>query len=144
MKSRPAATEINTGSVAKDFIKSVKGQKCPVLTHTGQDVLRVHEILGAFEDHNKPSYDEPVVPVKTLVKVLTHGMQGMPGLLVYGDGKEIGARLFRGCPVRLIGIPERTFFVDDIFWDREEVRVREVGSDTEYVMPYACVEFYDE
>jgi len=55
--------------------------------------------------------------------------------------REIGARLFKGCRVKLVGVPQRRFVVDDIFWDYEAVRLRELGCDIEYVVPWDCVEF---
>ena len=141
MRARIVATKVPKGSIAKDYIESVEDRKRAVEHRVGQDVLPARQVLKVFEDHDSPATADPAVPVKGLIKVLTHDMQGMPGLLVYGDGREIGARLFKGCLVRLVGIPERKFVVVEIYWDDQEVRLREVGSDIEYVMPWDCVEF---
>jgi len=142
MKARIIATEITRGTVAKDFIKSVEDRKS-LSTTMEPERLQAHQVLKVFEDHNKPLPDDPAPPVKDLVEVLTRDILDMMGLLV-GDGKEVGARLFKGCPVRLIGIPDRKFIVVDIFWDDGEVRVKESGTDIGYVMPWDCVEFWDK
>lgn len=139
MRARIVTNEIRRGSIAKDFIKAVEDRK-RVSTTMEPERLQALQVLDVFEDHNKPLPDDPAPPVKGLVKVLTHDIQG----LLVGDGKTIGARLFKGCHVRLVGIPERKFIVDDIFWDQEEVRLVEPSTGTAYSMPWDCVEFLGE
>ena len=144
MRARTLSTEAKTGTVAADYIESVKYRKRVVAY---PEILKEHpaqQVLKVFEENNKPPPADPAPPVKGLIKILTQDIQGMPGLLVYGDGKEIGARLFTGCEVRLVGIPERRFVVDEIFWDFEEARLREIGTNIYYTVPWDCVEFLDE
>ncbi len=140
MKARIVTNEIRRGTVAKDFIKSVEDRKHVSTSSMEPERLQALQVLDVFEDHNKPLPDDPAPPVKGLVKVLTHDIQG----LLVGDGKTIGARLFKGCHVRLLGIPERKFVVADIFWDQEEVRIKEEGTKVEYVVPWCSVEFDEQ
>ncbi len=76
--------------------------------------------------------------------VLTESLQGTPNLVGDNNGRIDGARLFRGCRVRLRGIPERTFVVKKIFWDFGEARIREIGGAAEYVVPWDCLELCKE
>ena len=141
MKARIVTNQITTGSVAKDYIKAVEEQVPSSKTLLQPVGLDAHQVLDVFEDHNKPVPADPAPPVKKLVKVLTHDIQGMTGLLACGDGKEIGARLFTGCHVRLLGVPDRKFIVVDIFWDEEEVKIEEPGTGIGYRLPWDSVEF---
>ena len=100
--------------------------------------------LESFRDYNKPLLEESAPPVKNLVTVLNRGLQGMPELLVDEQGRMSGARLYVGCPVRVVGIPERKFFIREIFWDYEEARIHEIGTHIEYVFPWDCLEFPQE
>ncbi len=83
-----------------------------------------HDVLESFRDHNEPIPEEPAPPVKCLVRALNRGLQGMPELLADEQGRMSGARLYVGCPVRVVGIPERKFFIREIFWDYGEARIR--------------------
>ncbi len=144
MRKRVITNGLPNGSVAREYIKTVEERRL-CLAHSARPETRpAEQVLQVFEDNNTPTPTDPAPPVKELIKVLTQDMQGIPGLLAYGDGREIGARLIKGCRVKLLGVPQRRFVVDDIFWDRESVRLRELGNDTEYVMPWDCVQFLDE
>ena len=46
--------------------------------------------------------------------------------------------------MRLVGIPERQFIIREIFWDYEEVRLGAPGTNTEYVVPWDCLELDEE
>ena len=84
------------------------------------------------------------VPIKPLVIVLTEGLLGIPNLVADADGRIDGSRLYRGCRVWLRGIPERQFIVRAIFWDEGEARVRELGTEIEYLLPWDCLRFSGE
>jgi hypothetical protein len=148
MKARPLlASAIGTGHVARDYIRLVQQTGNSQAMDIPPKEQGAQKVLGFFEEHNRPLAIEPAPPVKNLIKVLTHDMQGMPRLRVCGDGKEIGARLFTGCSVRLVGIPERKLIVDGIFWDHEAVRVKEVGKGKGkgicYTVPWDAIELPD-
>ena len=140
MKARIVTNQITTGSVAKDFIKSVETPQCSRTAPSKPVGLDAQEVLDFFQDHNKPLPDDPAPPVKDLVTVLTHDIQG----LLVGDAKDIGARLFKGCHVKLLGVPDRKFVVDEILWDREEVRIKEEGTGIGYRLPWDSVEFDEQ
>jgi hypothetical protein len=145
MRERIITNGVPNGSVAGEYIKTVEERKLCRAHSARPETRPAEQVLRVFEDHNRPLPADAAPPVKGLIRVLTQDMQGIPGLLAYGDGREIGARLFTGCEVRLVGIPERRFVVTDIFWDYESVRLKEVGGVRAcYTVPWDCVEFGGE
>jgi hypothetical protein len=60
-----------------------------------------------------------------------------------GD-REIGPRLYKGCAVKLVGVPERAFYVDEVFWEFEEVRIIEPATGIGYVVPWNCLRLAEE
>lgn len=143
MKARLLTSAITTGHVATDYLRLVLANQNPSTADTLPQAHAAHLVLESFKDLNTPPPDESAPPVKSLTMALTRDLRGIPGLSV-GDCNEIGARLFRGCRVRLRGIPERTFVVKKIFWDFGEARIKEIGRDTEYAVPWDCLELCKE
>ena len=142
MKARLLANAITTGHVARDYIRLVR-EHHESATDTGPLTRPAHELLESFRDNDGQLPSDPDVPVKGLVKVLTEGLRGTlnpPG----GNRKVDASGLFRGCRVRLAGIPERLFVIVDFDWDRGEVRIKEVGGTGRYVLPRDCLEFVEE
>ena len=124
MKARLLTNELQSGHIARDFIHLALGHHNSTPRGATPVGKAAHVLLESFEDHDRPHLPEPVIPIKRLVKVMTEGLQGMPNLSVDGEGRIEGAKLYRGCKVRLRGIPERRFIIYEIYWDYEEVRVR--------------------
>lgn len=143
MRTRLFASAMGTGHVARDYIRLVHQTRTSSAGDSPPRGPGAQEVLGSFEDHYRPIPVEPGPPVKTLVTILTRDLQGIPSQ-PSGDRNEIGARLFRGCRVRMIGIPERHFVVHEVFWDYGEVRIKEVGRDTQYVVPWDCLELHEK
>jgi hypothetical protein len=143
MKARLLTTEIKTGQVARDFIHLASENQDRSRNDTGSEFRPAHAVLESFEDQSRSIPADSIVPIKRLVKVLTESLQGMPGL-VTDDGRTSGARLFRGLKVRLRGIPERQFIIRDIYWDFGEARIKEIGADTFYLVPWDCLEIIQE
>jgi hypothetical protein len=145
MKARLLATAITTGHVAADFIRMVHANQNPSAADKPPQAPAAHAVLELFDDQDRSLPVDPVVPIKRLVRVLTEGLRGMPNLVGDDDGTISGARLFKGCKVRLRGIPERQFIIHDIYWDYQEVRVRQLGSSSvEYVLPWYCLRLSEE
>ncbi len=143
MKALLLSNAMTTGHAARNYIELVRQ------VHNSETPNRpwsqgANEVLESFRDHNKPIREESAPPVKRLVRALNRGLQGMPELLADNQGRMSGARLYVGCPVRVIGIPERKFFIREIFWDYEEARIHEIGTHIEYVFPWDCLEFPQE
>ena len=144
MKARLVTNAIQSGHAARDYMRLVYGSPNSSSVDTGSKGQAAHELLRVFEEHNRPSPIEPVIPVRSLVSVLTHDMRGLGDFSPGEHGKTEGARLYVGCPVRVVGIPERKFFIREIFWDYEEARIHEIGTHIEYVFPWDCLEFPQE
>ncbi len=141
MKARLLANAITTGHAARDYIRLVR-EHHESATDTRPLVRPAHDLLESFQDNNGLPPAAPVVPVRRLVRVLTEGLRGTLSRLPE-DRRIEGARLFRGCRVRLAGIPERVFVIVDFDWDRGEVRIKEVGGTGRYVLPWDCLEFVE-
>ncbi len=144
MKARLVTNAIQSGHAARDYMRLVYGSPNSSSLDTGSKGQAAHEILRVFEEHNRPSPIEPVIPVRSLVSVLTHDMRGLGDSSPGDHGKMEGARLYVGCPVRVIGLPERSFVIREIFWDYKEARIHEIGTHIEYVFPWDCLEFPQE
>jgi hypothetical protein len=141
MKAQFITNSMRIGSVARDYVRLVyENQKCST-AHTRPKTPAAQEVLEFFEDHDRPLQVDPIVLIKRLVRVLTEGLRDMPNLLADDNGRIDGSRLYRGCRVRLRGVPERQFIVREIFWDCEEVRIKEIGQDRLfYLVPWDCLE----
>ncbi len=142
MKARLLANAITTGPVARDYIRSVR-ENHESATDTRPLARPAKELLESFRDNNRLAPADPVVPVKGLVTVLTEGLRGTLNRS-RGTRKVDPSGLFRGCRVRLAGIPERVFVIVDFDWDRGEVRIKEVGGTGRYVLPWDALEFVEE
>jgi len=144
MKARLLTNSMLAGNASRDYLRLVyEGQK----SSTPEIRLKcpaAHDLLDSFEEYCKPFVEQPVIPIKRLVSGLNESLQGVPSLLTDKDGNISGAGLFKGCKARLRGIPERLFIVCEIYWDYEEVRIKEIGGDTDgdiqYVVPWDCLE----
>ena len=106
--------------------------------------IAAHDLLDCFEETQESFLDKHVIPIKRLVRGLNESLSGIPSLLSEKDGTMSGAGLFKRCKVRLPGIPERQFIIHDIYWDYGEVRVREIGTRVEYVLPWDCLRICHE
>lgn len=145
MKARFLVRSMTTGHVATDYLRLVHANQNPSTADTRPKAPAAHEVLEFFDDQDRSLPVDPVVPIQRLVRVLTEGLQGTPNLVANDNGRMDGARLYRGCKVRLRGIPERQFIIRDIYWDYKEARVSEIGTDdVEYVLPWDCFRFLDE
>ena len=100
MKARLLSNSMRSGHVARDFIALAHVNPNSSTPDIRPKTPAAHYVLDSFEDRNRPFPDEPG-PIKRLVRVLTGGLQGIPNLLAGDNGKTNGARLFKGCPVRL-------------------------------------------
>ena len=143
MRARLVSNTISSGHMARDYIRAVRERGNSAIPDMPGRVGRAHAVLESFDDHYKPASEEPGPPVKSLTTVLTNGLRGMPGLS-REDGGIDAASLYRGCRVRVAGIPERLFVVHDIFWDKREVRIKEMGRGVEYVLPLDCLRLAEE
>jgi hypothetical protein len=138
MKARILSNALNTKNGARDYIRLVESNRnASILDQTRAPAA--HDALESFRDHYKQPADDPVVPIKVLVKVLTESLQGMPMTSGEDDGEIDGSQLFKGRKVGLRGVPERQFVIRDIFWDLGEIRIEELGTDIEYVLPWNCL-----
>ncbi len=142
MKARLLTISLNAGHVARDFIRLVR-ENHESATDTRPLARPAKELLESFRDNNRLAPADPVVPVKGLVTVLTEGLRGTLNRS-RGTRKVDPSGLFRGCRVRLAGIPERVFVIVDFDWDRGEVRIKEVGGTGRYVLPWDALEFVEE
>jgi hypothetical protein len=140
MKARLLSNVLCSGNAARDFLRIVQNNPYSLTSNSRPHGQAAHVVLESFEEQNKQLWDEPAPPVKSLTSVLTRTLQEIPNSST-GNRKEIGAWLFKGCRVRLVGIPERSFIVDTVFWDYESVRVREVGTEIYYTIPWDAVEY---
>ena len=141
MKAQFITNSMRMGSVARDYVRLVCENQKSSTAHTQPKAPAAHEVLEFFEDQDRSLPVDSIVPIKRLVMVLTEGLCGVPDLLTDDNGRTDGSRLYRGCRVRLRGIPERTFVVKKVFWDFGEARIKEIGRDAEYVVPWDCLEF---
>jgi hypothetical protein len=144
MKARFLVRSMTTGQVATDFIRLVNANQNRSTADTQPKAPAAQEVLEFFEGQDRSVPVDPIVPIKRLVMVLTEGLRGMPDLLADDSGRIEGAGLYRGLKVRLRGIPERKFIISDIFWEYEEARVREIGTNIEYLLPWDCLRFNGE
>ena len=142
MKARLLSNAITTGHVARDYIRLVR-ENHKSETDTSPLTRPAHELLESFQDNNRLAPADPVVPVKGLVTVLTEGLRGTLNRS-HGRRRVDPSGLFRGCRVRLAGIPERLFAIVDFDWDRGEVRIKEVGGTGRYLLPWDALEFVEE
>ena len=142
MKARLLSNAITTGHVARDYLRQIRN---PSTTDTPPEGQGAQEVLESFREHNSPVSVGFVPPVKdpdggsyqrSPRNEAIHGIGTVTG--------EIGPRLYKGCVVKLVGIPERAFFVADIFWDNEEVRIIEPATGIEYVVPWDCLRLAEE
>ncbi len=81
MKARLVTNAIQSGHAARDYMRLVYGSPNSSSVDTGSKGQAAHEILRVFEEHNRPSPIEPVIPVRSLVSVLTHDMERIGRLL---------------------------------------------------------------
>jgi len=144
MKARLFTNSMQSGHVARDYIRLVREGHNSLTADTRPDGKAARAVLESFEDQNQSIPADPVVPIKPLVRILTESLRGTPNLVADDDGRMDGARLFKGCKVQLRGIPERQFIIRDIYWDYEETRVSEIGTDVEYVLPWDCLRLSEE
>lgn len=145
MKARFLVRSMTTGQVATDFIRLVHANQNPSTADTRPKAPEANEVLESFEGQDRSVPVDPIVPIKRLVMVLTEGLRGMPDLLADDSGRIDGSRLYKGCRVRLRGIPERQFVIRDIYWDYGEVRIKEIGQDRLfYLVPWDCLEIVRE
>jgi hypothetical protein len=141
MRARLVTNLMLGGHVARDFINLAAAKPHAISPDIPPKEPAAHDILDFFEDRDTPFLDE-AVPIRKLVRVLTESLNGTPP--ADDAGRTIGARLFRGCKVRLRGIPDRLFIIRDIYWDYGEVKVKEIGSDTSYLVPWDCLKIVTE
>jgi hypothetical protein len=141
MKARLLSTAIRTGHAALDFIRLAQRNDHSSASAARPKAQLANAILESLDDQDRTLPDF-AVPIKRLVTVLTESLHGMP-LDNPGDRIE-GAKLYRGCKVQLRGIPERRFIIRDIYWDDQEVRVKELGAEIYYLLPWDCIEFDEE
>ncbi len=144
MKARIVKNLLQIGHTARDFIRLVRRNENSSMAHTQSTGHAATQMLESFEEIKLQPHVQTVIPVKGLVSTLTESLQDIPDLLTEDNGKMSGARLYVGCPVRVVGIPERKFFIREIFWDYGEARIREIGTEIEYVFPWDCLEFPQE
>jgi hypothetical protein len=144
MQARLMRNAITKGHIARDYLRRVEQTRNSTSSNTPPSGQDAREVLEFFEEHNRLLPLEPVPPVKTLAEVLTRGLRGMTPFMEGCGNGSIGARLCKGCTVKLVGIPERAFCVADIFWDYEEVRIIEPATGIEYVVPWDCLRLAEE
>lgn len=145
MKARLLRNSLQSGHVARDYIRLVTENSSCSTADVRQTAQLVHEVLGFLETHERPIPVEPAVPIKSLILVLTESLRGTRNLTTGDEARIDGANLYRGCRVRLRGIPERQFIVHEIYWDYEEVRIKEIGQDRLfYLVPWDCLQFSGE
>jgi hypothetical protein len=142
MRARLARNWMQSGHIARDYIRLVHESHSSSTTNSRSEGTSAHEILESLDDQSRTSPADFVVPVERLVTVLTESLQGMP--LANSEGRIDGAKLFRGCKVRLVGIPERQFIIRDIYWDDQAVRVKELGTEVYYLLPWDCIRLCGE
>jgi hypothetical protein len=143
MKARLIARAMVTGHAARDYLREVQQTRNSSAGNAPPNGQGAQEILESFQNHNRPLPADPAPPVKNLTAVLTRGLQGMHNPAP-GYRNDIGAALFKGARVRLVGIPERLFVVREVFWDYGEVRIKEKKTGIEYVVPWDCLEMAQE
>ncbi|MGO9569307.1 MAG: hypothetical protein ACLP5H_17360 [Desulfomonilaceae bacterium] len=145
MKAQLITNSMRMGSVARDYLRLVHANQNPSTADTQPKAPAAHEVLGFFEDQDLSLRVDPAVPIKLLVRVLTESLRGTPSLATDDNRRIEGANLFKGCRVRLRGIPERQFVIRDIYWDYGEVRIKEMGQDRLfYLVPWDCLEIIQE
>ena len=142
MKARLFTNFMRSGHIARDFIQLALADPNSAPCNARPNEKAACAVLESLEDQDRSLPVDPVVPIKSLVIVLTESLQGIP--VADTDGGISGARLYRGCPVRLRGLPERRFIIRDIYWDYEEVRVLELGTEVYYLVPWDCLQFDEE
>jgi hypothetical protein len=145
MKARLLRNSLQSGNVARDYIRLVTENNNCSASDVRPAAQLAHEVLGFLEAYERPIPVESVVPIKSLITVLTESLRGTPSLATDDNRRIEGANLFKGCRVRLRGIPERQFVIRDIYWDYGEVRIKEIGQDRLfYLVPWDCLEIIQE
>jgi hypothetical protein len=134
---------ISTGHLARDYLRDVQQIRNPSTTDTPPKGQGAQAVLESYYEHHKSLPDDPPPPVKGLVTVLTEGLRDTSGP-ASENGAILSERLFKGCPVRLRGVPERRFIVVYIYWDIQEVRIGEPVTGMEYVVPWDCLRFIEK
>ena len=109
MKARLVKNLLQIGHTARDFIRLVRRNENSSMAHTQSTGHAATQMLESFEEIKLQPHVQTVIPVKGLVTALTESLQDIPDLLTEDNGKMSGARLYVGCPVRVIGLPERKF-----------------------------------
>jgi hypothetical protein len=145
MKARLLRNSLKSGHVASDYIRLVTKNKNYSASDVRPVVQLAHAVLESFEDQSRSIPDDPVVPIKNLITVLSESLRRTASMAADDEGRTEGANLYRGCRVRLRGIPERQFVIHEIFWDCGEVRIKEIGRDRLfYLVPWDCLEMAEE
>lgn len=144
MRAKLFANSMQCGHIARDSIHLTRRNQKSALADTGPEGKVARAVLESYEDQNRSITADPIVPIRPLVRGLTESLRGMPTLVTDDKGRINGASLYKGCKVRVMGIPERRFTIIDIYWDYDEVRVREKGTNVEYVFPWDCLDFAEE
>jgi hypothetical protein len=144
MKALLLRNALQSGNVASDYIRLVtENDKCAI-SDVQAASRPARAVLEFFDDHNKSLSLEPVVPFKSLITALTEDLREMSHLIADNDTRMDGASLYKGCRVLLRGIPERQFVIHEILWDYKEARIKEIGQDTWYLVPWDCLEVLQE
>jgi hypothetical protein len=145
MKARLFANTMHGGHVARDYIRLVQRSHSSTGLRVPPNRQTAHAVLESFGDQDRAHELDPVVPIKSLIPVLTESLRGTPGPRNDDEDGIEGANLYRGCRVRLRGISDRQFVVREIFWDYGEVRIKEIGQDRMfYLVPWDCLEIVSE
>lgn len=145
MKAQLLRNSLQSGHVARDYIRFVTENN----KYSKSDVRATERLargmLEFLEAQERPILDDPVVPIKNLITVLTESLRRTGSMAADDEGRTEGANLYRGCRVRLRGIPERQFVIYEILWDYGEVRIKELGQERLfYLVPWDCLEIIRE
>jgi hypothetical protein len=144
MKARLLKNSLQNGHIARDYIRLVQRNQGLSTADVAPEENAAHAVLESFEHQDRSTPADSIVPIKPLVRGLTESLRGTSNLVADDKCRIDGASLYRGCPVQIVGIPERLFIVRDVYWDYAEVRIKQKGKSTEYVLPWDCLRFVEE
>jgi hypothetical protein len=146
MKARLIKNLIDTGSVARDFIRLVCGWKRAPASPMAQVETRekAQEVLESFRSHRRQRDTDGILTGKTVIRAMDEQLQdvGIVPTHLSSAGERFADWVTRGSLVSLTG-DSRRFRVMRILWDRGSIRLRD-DEGRVYVVPWELVRPYDE
>jgi len=148
MKARIVKTLIDTRSVARDFIRLVRGRKeSPVKAATENKTQEgAAEVLEAFRKNTKADEPEYILTGKNVIRAMDQQMTDLCIPFEFTSAAREAGRGIREGSCVMIPSDDRAFKVIKIWYEYQSIRIGdpEDPNGVQYVLPWNMVRLLDQ